>query len=211
MPRYGAQSQKVYVIQHELGPVKIGIAERPETRLSELQVACPFELWIKNTATPNDAQQVEKYLHRFFRKYHMRGEWFDIPAGERDFDIPTAISDSGKPNTDMDLAEIRFVNHEWAMFFERVLRTVKKTKHLTPEISELRTQWRKMHPDLSEDVASEPELESGPTDIDGAMEDTPGDKARCAHCGHHFDRTEWRCPRCGSEMMDEGDDANGPW
>lgn len=64
MPSFGPQ--QVYVIQHELGPVKIGRARDPEQRIGELQVSCPFKLTLRKTKTPHDAKEVEEYLHNLF-------------------------------------------------------------------------------------------------------------------------------------------------
>ena len=59
--------------------VKIGVATSPEIRLKELQTGNPRELKILITLGPmgsSEAYNIEQLLHRKFRRWHMRGEWF---------------------------------------------------------------------------------------------------------------------------------------
>lgn len=69
----------VYFIQSGVnGPIKIGKAINPESRLAELQVGSPFALRLIG-ATPGDVS-AEHALHVRFREDHIRGEWFHPSA-----------------------------------------------------------------------------------------------------------------------------------
>ena len=78
----GAPRQSyVYAIgdtDHRL--VKIGYSNDPQRRLTNIQITCPFAvsiLWqTEGGATLEDA------LHGHFKSYHVRGEWFEFPAGQ---------------------------------------------------------------------------------------------------------------------------------
>lgn len=65
----------VYFIQAgEGGPVKIGKADDPRARMSELQVAHHVELSLMRVIEGDLA--VEQWLHRHYADLHLRGEWF---------------------------------------------------------------------------------------------------------------------------------------
>ena len=57
------------------GPIKIGMARNPASRLRDLQVSSPYELEVL-ASYPGGAFE-EKELHRKFDGHHIRGEWFD--------------------------------------------------------------------------------------------------------------------------------------
>ncbi|WP_083861039.1 GIY-YIG nuclease family protein [Halobiforma nitratireducens] len=195
MPSYGPQ--QVYVIEHELGPVKIGRARNPEQRLGELQVSSPFELRLKKTATPDDAAAVEKYLHSHFDKYHMRGEWFDIPADERDFPIPRRIS-GNQPDVDLGLSIDRDMDESWARTLDRLFTAMKVTRYETSDIRSLRSRIRELA-DL--EVDDDESRNAGPGDVLEVQDDTPSDKIRCPQCGHRYDQGELGCPTCGGQAV----------
>jgi predicted GIY-YIG superfamily endonuclease len=74
----------VYIIECDCGnyvnnPLKIGVAEDPKNRISQLQTGNPFRLKLI-TQIPCDsrkqAEYIERELHYQFRKFHMHGEWF---------------------------------------------------------------------------------------------------------------------------------------
>lgn len=67
----------IYVIQCQ-GFVKIGIADNPKKRLSELQVGCPFKLELVRAFASRDPRRDEKSLHHSLGKHHERGEWFRL-------------------------------------------------------------------------------------------------------------------------------------
>jgi len=70
----------VYIIQHgRKGAFKIGIARNVEKRIVDLQIGTPVELRIIakfDFGSKKNAYRVEQKLHRIFRKYWIRGEWF---------------------------------------------------------------------------------------------------------------------------------------
>lgn len=60
---------------------KIGKAKNPKTRLSGLQVGCPYPLKIlalKPLKTAYDAMDYETMMHIKFKEYHHQGEWFSF-------------------------------------------------------------------------------------------------------------------------------------
>jgi len=201
--------QRVYVIQHQLGPVKIGIAKDPESRMREIQVSSPFTLKLRKTGNPTDAREVEAYLHQHFRRYRLSGEWFDLPPEMRDFPIPLHIDDSGNPDVDIPMVEERDISTEWADLFERVFNTFKQTKYLNKSAQEIRLACHRMgefdtrpgeneeHDDLFDDI-----------DI---MDDTPDENKRCTSCGHLFDHSDETCPVCSSQDHADGGRHNRRW
>ena len=56
--------------------VKIGVSREPERRLVKLQADCPMEA--KLLGVIEGGYKLEKVLHKRFRKYHARGEWFHM-------------------------------------------------------------------------------------------------------------------------------------
>jgi hypothetical protein len=193
--------QAVYVIQHELGPVKIGIALKPEKRLSELQVSCPFQLTLKKTKRPRNAKRVEKHLHDHFEKYHMRGEWFDLPVDVRDFEIPRKI-EAGRAIPAVEVSDEREINKEWADSLERFVIAMKVSKYKTPELEEIRGQWREYYDPKRDSIEdTRPNTAEGLHDV---TQDTPNGQVRCSQCGHHYDRSEFDCPICGGASSTSG-------
>lgn len=73
---YGVQAWRfVYFIQSgESGPIKIGISEDPELRMSRFQIAHGETLRL--LACMHGTRSTEKSLHYRFRRLRMRGEWF---------------------------------------------------------------------------------------------------------------------------------------
>lgn len=58
--------------------VKIGVAEKPQSRLKQSQVHNPFELELAATVEcrrRESACALEKYLHNQYDEYCIRGEW----------------------------------------------------------------------------------------------------------------------------------------
>lgn len=71
--------QCVYFIQAvHGGPIKIGMSESPERRLSDLQVGSPYKLRIIGIAA--GGQPREASLHKRLAAHRLHGEWFtDTP------------------------------------------------------------------------------------------------------------------------------------
>lgn len=68
--------QYLYVIGDRDGPVKIGRAIDPKTRMRDLQIGNPWPLTLLYTE-PN-AGHLEPMLHRHFASNRIGGEWFDF-------------------------------------------------------------------------------------------------------------------------------------
>ena len=68
----------------EYGFVKIGKSKRVEERFMELQVGCPFDLYLFH-AFQNKGHYLEKLLHEKWSQYHIRGEWFRIEGDLEEF------------------------------------------------------------------------------------------------------------------------------
>lgn len=65
----------IYFVQVENdGPIKIGFAADIHKRISELQIANPYELSLIGCMRGD--KEKEKRLHKKFVKYWIRGEWF---------------------------------------------------------------------------------------------------------------------------------------
>lgn len=135
---------EVYIIEHELGPLKIGVAKRPSSRLRDLQTSCPYELSLKRSKQCDDAQAVENYLHTRFSHYRMRGEWFDIPPRERKFEIPRTIKDDGSPEPPVPEVSGRDVFDEWADTFNRLVDSYQATRYSDPRFHQLRGEVKRL-------------------------------------------------------------------
>jgi hypothetical protein len=75
----------VYVVGFdEPNIVKIGSATCPTSRLSELQVGNPFELQLKALVSiyEGNPTSVEFAAHRLAAEFRIRGEWFELDAGD---------------------------------------------------------------------------------------------------------------------------------
>ena len=71
----------IYAIGQKNGPLKIGITDNVENRLSILNVGSPnfLSILFKYKADSiENAIKIEKELHYNFRLKHIRGEWFNI-------------------------------------------------------------------------------------------------------------------------------------
>lgn len=65
----------VYMIQHGAnGPVKIGLSNKPQRRVGQLQTGNPEELRLRHVFPAN--RNVEAGLHVRFKDARIRGEWF---------------------------------------------------------------------------------------------------------------------------------------
>lgn len=75
MPRQ-ITPQRVYFIEDEAGDcIKIGVARRPRSRLSELQTGHASKLRL--IAHVPGGKDLEAELHRRFAAHRIRGEWFE--------------------------------------------------------------------------------------------------------------------------------------
>jgi hypothetical protein len=56
--------------------VKIGVAVRVDGRIESLQCGCPYQM--SHLGDIAGSYAFEKWLHKLFRRYHERGEWFRL-------------------------------------------------------------------------------------------------------------------------------------
>jgi hypothetical protein len=73
-----AVPRKLYVIGSD-SHVKIGIARDVNKRLSMLQISSPVRLTVLRSWECDDAQIVERRLHKRYSKFKATGEWFALP------------------------------------------------------------------------------------------------------------------------------------
>jgi len=57
---------------------KIGVAENPEQRLSAMSTGTPHKLELITTVAADDAKKAERYLHRYYQHWRIKGEWFKL-------------------------------------------------------------------------------------------------------------------------------------
>jgi len=73
----------IYFIQQNVtqdGPIKIGVSENPDTRISQFQTATPERLTLRfQFLTAND-YKVESILHNAWSHFNVRGEWYDLTS-----------------------------------------------------------------------------------------------------------------------------------
>jgi len=75
----GAERYHIYFVQQgDDGPIKIGKAKGLAARVASLQCANPTPLRL--LAHFSAAGAVETALHKHFRRYRVRGEWFEPAA-----------------------------------------------------------------------------------------------------------------------------------
>jgi hypothetical protein len=87
----------VYLISEagDEGPIKVGISHGPRKRLLGFQTANPFELRIVHSfPMPSRAiaKEIERSFHETQKEHRLRGEWFDLSAGDALVILCMAIS-----------------------------------------------------------------------------------------------------------------------
>lgn len=71
---------QVYVIQNELGLVKIGFANKPDKRIDSIAANSGLKIVNRHVSPPCfNFTDVEKQLHQHFSHARKHGEWFDLP------------------------------------------------------------------------------------------------------------------------------------
>jgi hypothetical protein len=82
----------VYLIEcHEY--VKVGYADNVAVRLSQLQTGCPYELRLLKAFPVDNMETAERKMHELWKRYEVRGEWFNVPAGELAFALSSDCLD----------------------------------------------------------------------------------------------------------------------
>lgn len=71
------KQSNVYLIADELANyMKIGVANNIPKRLMELQIGCPYKLYLVSSISVNNAFSIENKLHKKFKHLRHRAEWF---------------------------------------------------------------------------------------------------------------------------------------
>lgn len=65
----------VYFLGWPDGPIKIGFARDLQRRWQEIQIACPYPIFI--WAVTEGSERDERRYHHQFRAHRLRGEWFE--------------------------------------------------------------------------------------------------------------------------------------
>jgi Meiotically up-regulated gene 113 len=71
----------VYVIEGN-SLYKIGIAADISKRIAGIQTSFPFELKVVKVWKSKFPHKAERHLHKRFKSYRMKGEWFRLPSNE---------------------------------------------------------------------------------------------------------------------------------
>ncbi len=68
-----------FIQQSNDGPIKIGITENIESRLSQLQTSNPYPLVVIHTITLeiSKLRKFENFFHTLFKDHHISGEWYN--------------------------------------------------------------------------------------------------------------------------------------
>ncbi|CAA6815813.1 MAG: Unknown protein [uncultured Sulfurovum sp.] len=72
-----------FIVNEQQSVVKIGVANKPMRRLKTFQTANHEALSILKViqmADRSTAFELESALHKKFKKYHVRGEWFKLTS-----------------------------------------------------------------------------------------------------------------------------------
>jgi len=64
----------VYFIQAKTGEIKIGVSTNLKHRFSQIKVHCPVK--IKLIGAMHEEKLTEADVHRLFKKYKLKGEWY---------------------------------------------------------------------------------------------------------------------------------------
>ncbi len=73
---------KLYVIESDGGPVKVGVSKDPEKRRKSLEDSGPYRLKLVHVREAGMAQDVERLALELLTAKQMRGEWFNVSASE---------------------------------------------------------------------------------------------------------------------------------
>lgn len=70
------QEKRVYFIEADGVAVKIGFTHDVVRRIRVMQIDCPHRLYV--IGAMKAGYQIESKLHKKFRRYRIRGEWFNL-------------------------------------------------------------------------------------------------------------------------------------
>jgi len=71
----------IYIIQMENTDIfKIGVADDPISRIRGIQVGNPYRLKLIDSFYKENAYEVERKIHKRYKKHRMVGEWFELSS-----------------------------------------------------------------------------------------------------------------------------------
>ena len=78
------KEEYIYFIQQgDDGPIKIGYSTDVTERIRRMRTCSPYEIYIRLVISGN--LDFEKNIHKKFKKYKMRGEWFQNTKEIREY------------------------------------------------------------------------------------------------------------------------------
>lgn len=89
----------IYVIRASFGPIKVGRAKSPESRLRQLTdcQAYTAEIAYTHTVPARLESWIERRAHEILHSYRIRGEWFDVSIEDAERAIQQAVVESQMP------------------------------------------------------------------------------------------------------------------
>lgn len=58
---------------------KIGVTKNIKYRLIQIQTGCPLKIRYVHSVYTSNCQERERELHKYIRKHHTIGEWYELP------------------------------------------------------------------------------------------------------------------------------------
>ena len=102
----------VYLVGLEgLNYFKIGISIDVDKRIEALQTSLPFQIVLHAYEHTPYALELEQQMHKRLSKYHVRGEWFELPLEEaqrtfKEFMMMARVDEAmGNSSIDIDLVD----------------------------------------------------------------------------------------------------------
>lgn len=92
----------IYIIGNQDNPVKIGVADNANSRLSSLQIGNPDQLYLfERVPVPwKVADSIEAAVHARLKEHHRRGEWFNVSVAQAKEEVLRALKDVDAANDD---------------------------------------------------------------------------------------------------------------
>jgi len=124
----------IYFIQEGLqGNIKIGISQNPNERIKQLQTGSSTPL--RTLLVKEGTQKDEEGLHKKFKKFQLKGEWFN-PSEEILIFIDQEIDEIKKEK----IVELENKVKNITSKVDKIVELENRVEHLTSEIENLRNQ-----------------------------------------------------------------------
>lgn len=88
----------VYVIESEIGNIKIGIANNPARRLADIRNASGLSLKLAHVELTNRASEIERAAHALLQDARVNGEWFRTSVENGIAAVRSAVTKISEPN-----------------------------------------------------------------------------------------------------------------